>query len=1027
MENNKTQYWKGLDELHGEEAFEKQRYNEFAEKLPLGKVISEPEMGLTANRRDFLKFMGFSVSAATLAACVKTPVKKVIPYIIKPIEIDPGIANYYATTCAGCSANCSLVVKTREGRPIKIEGNAESPFSRGGACSVGQGTVLSLYDSGRMAKPAKNKTDITWDDLDKEVMAKLKSVAAAGGQIRLLTGTVNSPSTLNLIKEFKTKYPTAQHVSYDAVSSSALIEANRQAFGKAVIPNYKIESAKMLVSFGADFLGTWISPVEYTKQYSAARKVDDKKDMLYHVQFETTLTMSGSNADLRAPLAPSQYGEALVRMHNIIAEKAGKPQAGSSSLELMGNSISLTANQLWANRGKSIVISDSNNIDHQLIIASINSMLGNIGTTVDLTSPSYQRTGNDKDMIGLVNDMGAGKIGALIIWGVNPSYTWPEATKFNDGLKKTSLTVSFGDRIDETGENVQYMAPDNHFLESWNDSQPKEGYFSLSQPTISPIFETRQGQESLLKWMDAPVDYHAYIQNLWKEYAFPKQTEHKTFDEFWLHTLELGFMQMPAATSVAEPFNATANLAAAAGRSKATTSGVEVVLYEKVSIRDGKEANNPWLQEVPDPISKISWDNYALVSVKWAEENKLEDEDLVEISANGYSVKLPIVRQPGQRYNTVAIAYGYGRNISEHAGKVLAEVKGGNAYPFAKIVGDSIIYNGATVTITDKKETYPLAFTQTHHHMEGRDLIRETTPERMAKDDFGQPEEEKGDNHKMISLWQDYRFPGHHWGMAIDLNACTGCNACVVSCNAENNVAVVGKDEVRRRREMHWMRIDRYYSLGDTDKDPKMHDGYKDIDSLDKQNKVDYENVKVVFQPLTCQHCSNAPCETVCPVNAISHSSEGLNQQVYNRCVGTRYCANNCPYKVRRFNWFKYFENDRFDYTMTDPLARMVLNPDVVVRSRGVMEKCSFCVQRIQAGKLKAKTERRGLKDGDVKTACQQTCPANAIVFGDMNDPNSEISKLVVNKRGYGILTELNVRPNITYLSKVRATPEKLS
>jgi MoCo/4Fe-4S cofactor protein with predicted Tat translocation signal len=1008
MENNKTQYWKGLDELHADEAFEKQRYNEFAEKLPLGKVISEPEMGLSANRRDFLKFMGFSISAATLAACVKTPVKKVIPYVIKPVEIDPGVANYYATTCSGCAANCSLVVKTREGRPIKIEGNDQSPFNRGGVCAVGQGTVLSLYDSGRMVGPTKNKKEISWEGLDKEIIPQIKQIAAAGGQIRILTGTVNSPSTINIIKEFSAKYPTAKMVSYDAVSSSALIEANRQAFGKAVVPDYKIEDAKMLVSFGADFLGAWISPVEYTKQYSAARNLDKKKSMLYHVQFETTLSLSGSNA-------------------NLIADMAGKPKAGDSTLELMGNSIQLTAKNLWANRGKSIVISDSNDIDHQLIVASINSMLGNIGTTVDLANPSYQRTGNDKDMIGLVEDMNAGKIDALIIWNTNPSYTYPDAAKFNAGVKKVKLSISLGDRINETGEQVTYMAPDHHFLESWGDAMPKGDYVSLSQPTISPIFQTRAAQESLLAWMEKPMQYHDYIQNFWKENYLGKQTQYSKFEDFWMHTLENGFLKLPSSAGSADSFGASAALATAAGRAKANASGIEVVLYEKVAIRDGKEANNPWLQELPDPVSKISWDNYALVSPKWAEEKGLDNEDLVEISGNGYKVQLPIVKQPGQRYNTVAIAFGYGRNIDKEAGKVLNEVKGANAYPFAKVTGDSIIYAGQPVTISGKIGTYELALSQTHHHMEGRDLIRETTPGRMAKNDFGAPEEEGGgEGHKLLSMWQDYRFPGHHWGMAIDLNACTGCNACVVSCSAENNVAVVGKDEVRRRREMHWIRIDRYYALGDTDKH-EMHDKFKDIDKLDDEHKLDFENVKVVFQPITCQHCSNAPCETVCPVNAISHSSEGLNQQVYNRCVGTRYCANNCPYKVRRFNWFKYFENDRFDYTMTDPLARMVLNPDVVVRSRGVMEKCSFCVQRIQAGKLTAKTERRALKDGDVKTACQQTCPANAIVFGDLNDPNSEISKLVVNKRSYGILTDLNVRPNVTFMSKIRSTPEQLS
>ncbi|MGZ5280689.1 MAG: TAT-variant-translocated molybdopterin oxidoreductase [Bacteroidia bacterium] len=1031
MENNKSQYWKGLDELNNETSFEKQRHNEFVEKLPLNEVLTENEMNLSASRRDFLKFMGFSITAATLAACHKTPLKKAVPYVIKPEEIEPGIANYYASTCYGCQARCSLLVKTREGRPIKIEGNAESPLNRGGVCAVGQGTVLSLYDSGRLTGPTVNKKESTWTELDTQVISKLNSIAAAGGNIRILTGTVNSPSDLNAINEFIAKYPTAQHVSYDAVSSYALLEAHRQGFGKFAVPNYKIQDAKAIVSFGADFLGTWISPVEYTKQYAEARKPEGRTSILHHIQFESTLSLSGSNADMRVVLKPSQYGQALVRLHNYIAAMGGGAAAGSSNLELMGNSIKRTADVLWKNKGKSIVITDSNNLDHQLLVASINNMLGNYGSTIDMANVSYQRTGNDKAMINLVNEMNAGRVDAIIIAGdANPSYTYPDVKKFNEGLKKTKLSISLADRLNETAENVQFVAPEHHFLESWKDAEPKAGFYSLTQPTISPIFKTRGFQESLSAWIGAPMEAHEYLRKFWQSNVFAKAGG-GNFEEFWAKSLHDGFLVTAQAAVAGGSFAGNVAEAAVRASKAGNEADMEVILYEKVAIRDGKEANNPWLQELPDPVTKVSWDNYACVSPKWADEKGLADEDLIDITANGYKVSLPVLRQPGQRYNTIAIAFGYGRTIDKKYGAVLHEVKGANAYPFATISGDTIIYNGVKVDVSGKTGTYPLALTQTHHHIEGRDLVRETTLADFTKGGTGNPNPDLKPGAHMISMWKDYRYPGHHWGMAIDLNACTGCNACVVSCNAENNVAVVGKDEVRRRREMHWLRIDRYYAIADNAGD--FHNKYKEIDALvegDEEaagKKIDYENIKVVFQPMLCQQCNNAPCETVCPVAATTHSSEGINQMAYNRCVGTRYCANNCPYKVRRFNWFNYAMNDKFDYHMNNDLGRMVLNPDVTVRMRGVMEKCNFCVQRVQMGKLDAKKEQRQLRDGDIKTACQQTCPANAIVFGDMNDPESAVSKLMGNKRTYNILTELNTRPNVSYMSRIRSNVEQES
>jgi molybdopterin-containing oxidoreductase family iron-sulfur binding subunit len=1025
MKKNKPQYWKGLEELNKEASFEKARYNEFAEKLPIGEVIAEGD-SLSSTRRDFLKLMGFSISAATLAACTRTPVKKIMPYVNQPADVTPGVANYYATTCHGCEARCSLVVKTREGRPIKIEGNPQSPLSRGAACAVGQATVLGLYDNARLTGPAFDKKVIegkeSWATIDKEIGDKLKQIASAGGQIRLLTGTINSPTGLNVIKEFISKYPTTQHVQYDAVSVFALRAAHQANFGKAVIPHYKIDNAKMLVSFGADFLGTWISPVEFTKTYSEAHKAEGKNH-LYHVQFESNLSLSGANADMRAVLAPSQYGAALIRLHNYIAGMTGSSSIGNSNLELMGNALQATAKQLVKNRGAAIVMTDSNDIDHQMIVAAINKMLGSYGSTMDIDNPSYQGLGDDKAMIQLVEDMNAGRIAALITGSnCNPAYTYPDAAKFEQGLKKTKLSVSFSDRFDETATLSQFIAPDSHFLESWGDDQPYKGYVTLRQPTISNILNTRQWEESLLRWSDNPISIADYVQNFWN-----------SKEGNWEQHLHDGFILTNNEYITPGSINVSYNLADSASRaSKVSGAGnqVELVLYEKVSIRDGRHANNPWLQELPDPISKVTWDNYICVNPKWADENKLNDEDVVTVKAGNYSVDLPIYRVPGMRIGTAAIAVGYGRKGGKKAGRVIAQTGGANVYPFAKITADTILYKSAVVEITKKGGTYPLAMTQTHHHMEGRDIVRETTLSDYLKtpegEKVGAPDELKGKGHHLISLWQDYRFPGHHWGMAVDLNACTGCGACVVACTAENNVPVVGKDEVRRRREMHWMRIDRYFAIGEVQPGAKREEyieEYKKINDGVAKGEIDFENVRTVFQPMLCQHCNNAPCETVCPVNAISHSSEGINQQVYNRCVGTRYCANNCPYKVRRFNWYDYAENDHFPFNMYTDMGRMVLNPDVTVRIRGVMEKCSFCVQRTQLAKLEAKTEGRQIKDGEVRTACMQTCPANAIVFGDMNDPNSEVSKLFENNRTYSILPELNTRPNVSYMARIRNIP----
>jgi molybdopterin-containing oxidoreductase family iron-sulfur binding subunit len=1028
-DNNTVKYWKGIEEYRQDEDWEEQKNHEFAEHLPIDDVLSEDEMNLKANRRDFLKYMGFTVSAATLAACTKSPVKKAVPYVEKPPEVDPGKANYYATSSFATKEAINVLIKSREGRPIKVEPNTRAPLTAGGTSATDQAAVLSLYDHTRLRGPVEGSSGSTWGKVDKKIRQKLQAVNDAGQEIAILTDTIVSPSVQSAINNFKQQYSSARHVQYDPMSQSAMLEANQQSFGKPYIPDYKFDQAKAIVGINADFLGTWVAPTEFTYKYTQGRKVDKFKDMSFHVQFESHLSLTGSNADLRAPIKPSQEGAVLVALYNRLAKKAGVDELPESKMELAANALKMTADELWKDRGKAIVVSGTNDLNTQLLTNRINALLNNYGNTISFKHASRQKQGDDAAVDDLINDMKSGKVGAVLMYGPNPVYSHPRGEEFQAALENLDLSVSLNSRNDETTQQCGYRTPDHHFLESWNDAQPKLGYFHISQPTISPIFNTRGGAESLLRWAGSDETQYDFIRRFWNENLFKNQNRFLSFRQFWNHAVHDGFFadidgvepaDKPAAdTATAEGTTFKAGVAAnivdystqeegstfnqlgqdltqaaneLIAQSKDQGEGYEVVLYEKVGIRDGAEANNPWLQELPDPVTRTCWDNYAAISPKLAEELGLQDEDVINISAGGRELSLPTFQQPGQPYGTIAVAVGYGHFWGQVNGKV-ADGVGQNAYPFVQQSSKRNQYHVTKASVNKTGRTYPLAKTQTHHHMEGRDLIYEAPMGQYLED----PKSVEHHSHHVISLYKDYNYNRfHHWAMAIDLNACTGCGACVVSCQAENNVPVVGKQEVRRRREMHWIRIDRYYS-------------------------GDPENPSVNFQPLMCQHCDNAPCENVCPVAAINHSDGGLNQQVYNRCVGTRYCANNCPYKVRRFNWFKYGENDNFDYNMNSDLGRMVLNPDVTVRSRGVMEKCSFCVQRIQKARLDAKTEGKELKDGEVKTACQTACPANAIVFGDLNDPESEVAKLVhENHRSYGLLTEIGTKPSVNYMTKIR-------
>ena len=730
--------------------------------------------------------------------------------------------------------------------------------------------------------------------------------------------------------------------------------------------------------------------------------------MSRHIQFETGMSLTGSNADARLPLKPSEEGIALLNLYAALGGviSGSKPLANNPNAE---KAIALAAKELSAAKGVSLVVSGSNDVSIQIVVNAINALLGSYGTTIDLDNPSYQFAGNDAEFVEFVNEMNRGEVDAVFFLNSNPAYEFNDAKAFTNALSKVKLRVSFADRKHETASLCQVIAPNHHYLESWGDSNPVEGYYTIIQPAINPVYNSRNAEQGLLIWSENPVtDYYQYIQNNWSKSVLAQS------GTTWKELLQKGSVTLPAKSAGVYSFSRELNsvvqtiIAESNSLAKGGENGIELHIYQNVAIGDGKAANNPWLQELPDPVSKVTWDNYAAINPKYAEKLGIAELDLVEIKTDKYSVTLPVLIQPGQATGTVSVALGYGR---AKAGKAGSEI-GKNAYPFLRLV-NATLQLSTSASISKALGTYELAQTQTHHTIEGRNIVRETTLKSFLKD----PTAGTGHAHvNKYDLWNEYEQPGHNWVMAIDLNACTGCGACIVACSAENNIPVVGRDEVRRRREMHWIRIDRYYSINDGDNRITKEEEIDKLENLD--------NVSVVHQPMMCQHCDHAPCETVCPVLATVHSSEGLNQMAYNRCIGTRYCANNCPYKVRRFNWFNYWNDSRFDNYMNNEFTQLMLNPDVTTRSRGVMEKCSMCVQRIQAGKLAAKLDKRKLKDGDIKVACQQTCPTNAIIFGDGNDPESEVSKALKSERTYYVLEEINVKPGVGYQTKVRNTVE---
>ncbi len=973
-------YWQSL------ENYKKMKKNAASENEAVPEFsiegLEESEIKGKSSRRDFLKMMGFSVSAVALVSSCQMPVRKAIPLLHRPQELTPGVPNYYASSFYDGDEYCSILVKTREGRPIKIEGNEMSPVSQRGTTARVQASVLNLYDDARLKNPMKDGNSSDWKTIDKEIKSKLEEFKNSGKKVVLMTPTIISPSTRKLINGFVEQYPNVNWVQVDTLPMSGMRKANKTNFGKAVIPSYHFENAEVTVAFNADFLGTWLMPVTFAKQYSKGRKVKEgQTKMSRHYQFETNLSLSGANADYRYQIKPSEEAAVLLKLYNEIAKKAGATTIAGPAV---ATKVTKVAKDLLNAKGKSLVVSGTNDFQIQLTVNAINNLLGNYGNTIDLNTAVNLKQGNESDMMEAMKTLRSGKAGGVIFYNVNPAYSCAHKNKFVKAVKNLPLKVSFATTMDETAALCNYVCPDNNYLESWDDAEPVTGSYSFTQPAIKPIFNTRQFQDSLLTWMGSEEAYSDFMENNWETGFFTQQSEFNSFDKFWFKCKQDGVFTM-ASEQKEQPAFTAAKLTAEQPGSK----GLELALYEKISMGTGRYANNPWLQELPDPITTATWDNYVTVSPAFAKKHGLKQEDVVSINKK---IELPVLIQPGQAEGTIGIAIGYGRSS---AGKVGNGV-GKNMFTLLNTEGGSKKLMGTVVTLDKTSKTYPLALTQTHHVMEGRPIVRETILSEFIKDPgAGNEAHKEFVENQDFSLYPKPEFDAFQWGLSIDLNSCTGCSNCVISCQAENNVAVVGKEQVKLGRIMHWMRLDRYYS--EMEDDPE-----------------------VLYMPVMCQQCDNAPCENVCPVAATTHSDEGLNQMAYNRCIGTRYCMNNCPYKVRRFNWYEFVNNNSFDYNMNSELGKLVLNPDVSVRQRGVVEKCTYCVQRIQEKKLEAKSENRELRDGEIMTACQQSCPTDAIQFGNLLDKESEVSKTNETERKYHLLESLHTLPSTSYLTKVR-------
>ncbi|MDI7214421.1 TAT-variant-translocated molybdopterin oxidoreductase [Leptospira santarosai] len=1037
FQKEKKAHWQSYDlRDKDEEVKEMQKAEFFTSPDPLIARIKSGEF----DRKSFLKLMGAGVAMTSLN-CIRKPVEKIVPYVdlSKTDEnaqydfVKHGHSYYYASVFAGTG----ILVKARDGRPLKLEGNPDHPVSQGALGAAGQAAIFDLYDPDRSQNPAIINGGIPvksdWTTVDAKVKAAL---AANKGKTVVVTKPLDSPSTKSIIGDFLRNVGGGKHYEISLTSAEEVVSKGQAAsYGKALIPNYHFDLANVILSIDCDFMGNWLSPEEHQKDFSKRRNLrNGAKDVNFYVAAESIPTMSGSNADLRLPIRPGDQTKLALAIILALEELGAAvssfgfdgnvvPLVGygkddgeydgpvrkanlnqlASSLGVSEESIRKTAKALWSNKGKSLVVAGSlaastkDAVELQVLVNLLNSVLENDGKTIDHANPKKEGLADySNNLNSLASELKQTKVGVLFVNDVNLVYQAGEEWK--NLLHQAALVVALTDRADETALASNVLATTTHFLESWGDAEVTKGIFSIQQPAIRPLFHSRSFEDSLIAFAGGSLggesSFYEYVKNVWIKKLGSKQR----WEDLLRAGTTLKASERKKVAGSSRNFNRSA-----LKRIESAPAGLKLALYETSSIGDGRAANNAQLQELPDPVTKVTWDNYILISPALAKEKKISSNDVLVLKTATRTIELPAQIQPGMHKEAIGIAVGYGRTAVGAVGNGV----GKNAY----VLSEKGVYSGITITSLEKTgKTYKLACTQ-HHHMlspgfsyPDRPLVQSTTIEEYRKD----PASGKAPSEipkilkdgKLVSATGAnpvYAYPGYKWGMSIDLSSCTGCGSCVIACQVENNIPAVGRDEVRVGREMHWLRIDRYY-IGDPDRP---------------------ETLQVAHQPMLCQHCDNAPCETVCPVLATVHSSEGINDMVYNRCVGTRYCSNNCPYKVRRFNWMQHWYNGAEGSKAPRYLG---LNPEVAVRGRGVMEKCNFCSHRIAEAKIAAKNEGRVLKDGEVKTACQQSCAADAISFGNTNDKDAEVAKLSSGPRSYRVLEYLNVGPQVAYLTRVRSS-----
>jgi MoCo/4Fe-4S cofactor protein with predicted Tat translocation signal len=995
-------YWRTLEELSGQQAFGEMLEREFPRQAS--------EWVDPVSRRSFLKLAGASMALAGLAGCTKQPLEQILPYVRQPEQLIPGKPIFYATAMPFHGHALPLLVETHEFRPTKVEGNPQHPASLGATDLFAQASILDLYDPDRSTVLTHMGESRPWGEFALALAAEAAAQKATqGAGLRFLSGSVSSPTFAWQMKAVQGLYPQAKWHRWEPVNRDGARAGSKLAFGGYYDAIYKFDAAAVIVSLDADFLsGSWYPGfVRYARDFARGRKLENGNQMNRLYVAESSPSTTGAKADHWLALRPSEVDAVARYMAGKLGAGAGGGELGNEAQKLWADAV---VADLQAHKGKALVVpGEFQSPAVHALAHAMNAALGSVGQTVTYIEPvEADPVEHGQSIRELVADMNAGKVETLVVFGGNQVFNAPVDLEFEKALEKVKLRIQLAMYRNETTDFMHWHVPEAHYLESWSDVRSYEGTASILQPMIMPLYEGRSAHELLAIFTDQPgTSAYDLVQTYWK-------TQHPTadFESWWRRSVHDGFV----AGSAAPARTVTAKAGALPPPPQADPNTIEVAFRPDPTIYDGRFINNAWLQETPKPLSRTTWDNVAMISPKMARDwklNQLDDQNdhqsdaqrVLEIDFQGRKVEAPYWPQPGHPDNTVTLFLGYGQR---RTGRVGMGTEGkGTGYDAYKVRPASAQYLGSGAKINVTGRYWPMAVTQGHFRMDDREPVKVATLEQFIKDPnfaHGIPEEEPQDTREHEeSLYPDYREKGWYsgasyaWGMVIDLNSCIGCQTCVVACQAENNIPVVGKEQVQRGREMQWLRIDAYY-------------------------EGDASNPRVYFEPVPCMQCENAPCEPVCPVGATVHSTEGLNDMVYNRCVGTRYCSNNCPYKVRRFNFFLFSDYDT-------PSLKLGRNPDVTVRSRGVMEKCTYCVQRITAGRIAAEKDERRIKDGEVRTACQQACPTEAIIFGDISDRNSRVAALKdrkKNPRNYALLAELNTRPRTTYVAAVRNPNPKL-